>query len=569
MNIFLFLILNIYFKFCISLEETVKIKEIKYNLRKIKIQKDKKESLNEKIKNKNGFKLSNENFLNRNTFIEIEPNFIITKIIWEKTVDDNFNYLLGIFEGSNDETFLDSIPISIIKEPIKKINYLDINISKKYKYIRYIPPNKNNSSIIPIKIYGFQLSIKLENFNDDIYYQPTNLPLVIIQTEETIEPKRDSDTNCHIKIINEGKLENNENAEIKIRGRSTSMIPPKKPFRIKFSTKQKILNFEGKEKKWTLIANYFDRSLLRNSLAFKISELMDFQFTPRCQPVDVILNGNYRGNYHICDKIEVGNNRVNISKMEKTDISEPNITGGYLLEIDALAAYYEKNYFQTNKGIVGNIEYPEDDEITSEQKTYIISKLNQFEDEIYNNKLDSIDLNSYSRYFLMEEFCGDPDHVWSSFYFTKNRNDEKFYFGPVWDFDLSFDNDNRLIPTNNKTEFCFYYGASAGTTKDFIIALIRNKNVIGNISQIWDKLCDNIINEKVLIDFIEERKQYIKESAELNFLRWDNDEEEIPWDIDFGGKESFEDSIEIVKDYVKNRFKSLTYLINKEISSIK
>ena len=81
------------------------------------------------------------------------------------------------------------------------------------------------------------------------------------------------------------------------------------------------------------------------------------------------------------------------------------------MEIDALAAYYEKNYFQTNKGIVGNIEYPEDDEITSEQKTYIISKLNQFEDEIYNNKLDSIDLNSYSRYFLMEEFCGDPDHV--------------------------------------------------------------------------------------------------------------------------------------------------------------
>ena len=131
MNIFLFLILNIYFKFCISLEETVKIKEIKNNLRKIKIQKEKIESLNEKIKNKNGFKLSNENFLNRNTFIEIEPNFIITKIIWEKTVDDNFNYLLGIFEGSNDETFLDSIPISIIKEPIKKINYLDINILNK------------------------------------------------------------------------------------------------------------------------------------------------------------------------------------------------------------------------------------------------------------------------------------------------------------------------------------------------------------------------------------------------------------------------------------------------------
>ena len=60
---------------------------------------------------------------------------------------------------------------------------------------------------------------------------------------------------------------------------------------------------------------------------------MQLKYTPRCQPVDLILNGNYQGNYYVCDKIEVGKNRVNISKMEPTDISEPNITGGYLLQI--------------------------------------------------------------------------------------------------------------------------------------------------------------------------------------------------------------------------------------------
>ena len=76
---------------------------------------------------------------------------------------------------------------------------------------------------------------------------------------------------------------------------------------------------------------------------------------------------------------------------------------------------------------------------------------------------------------MVEEFCGDPDHVWSSFYFTKDRNDDRFYFGPVWDFDLAFDNDFRLIPTNNKTDFCFAYGASAGTANEFVRALIGNK----------------------------------------------------------------------------------------------
>ena len=203
------------------------------------------------------------------------------------------------------------------------------------------------------------------------------------------------------------------------------MIPPKKPYRIKFSNKQKIFNFKGNDKKWTLIANAFDRSLIRNSIAYKISELMKFKFTARCDPVDVVLNGNFQGNYFICDKIEVDKKRINITKMEKTDISEPNVTGGYVLEIDSLSSW-EKNNFKTKRGIPGQIIYPEDDEITPEQANYIKNKLNQFEDEIYNGILDNIDLESYSKYFLVEEFCGDPDHVWSSFILQKKEMIIKF-----------------------------------------------------------------------------------------------------------------------------------------------
>ena len=182
----------------------------------------------------------------------------------------------------------------------------------------------------------------------------------------------------------------------------------------------------------------------------------------------------------------------------------------------------QTNSFKTTKGITGSIEYPKKDEITPEQKTYISEKLNEFEDEIYNGILDSIDLESYSKYFLVEEFCGDPDNVFSSFYFTKERNDDKFYFGPVWDFDLAFDNDKRLNPTSEKPQLCLYYGDSAGTTREFIKALIGNKNVMKYIKDTWVKLCDTVLNETILQDFIDEKSEYIEESVKFNILKWDN-----------------------------------------------
>ena len=511
--------------------------------------------------------------------IEIEENYVITQISWTKTEDYILNYVLGVFEASNDSSFKNAIPIAIIKEQGKfnEVNFIDLNILNTYKYIRYIPPNKNNTSIFPIKFFGYQIESS-ESLNQTKDFQVTNLPLISIHTSETI---KDEESECSVTIINDGKIEINENALIKLRGRSSNFASQKKSYRIKFDSKRHILNFKGKDKKWSLIANHFDRSFLRNALAFKISELMQLKYTPRCQPVDVILDGNYQGNYYVCDKIEVGKNRVNITKIETTDISEPNITGGYLLQIGGSSGGFgrpgrentQTGGFKTAKGITGSIESPKKDEITPEQKNYISEKLNQFEDEIYNGILDSIDLESYSKYFLVEEFCGDPDNVFSSFYFTKERNDDKFYFGPVWDFDLAFDNDKRLNPTSEKPQFCLYYGDSAGTTRELVKALIGNKKVMKYIKETWDKLCDTVLNETVLQDFIDEKSQYIEESVQLNILKWDNYVAEGNGRGGRGGGfgrkgESFEDAVGVLKEYVKNRFISLTALINKAYSSL-
>ena len=501
-----------------------------------------------------------------NNVIELNSNYIITKISWIKRENYKYNYLLGIFEGANDPDFKNAIPIGIIKEKenesLDLVNYLNISTNIPYKYIRYIPPNKNNSDISPIKIFGFKSPERKKYSKEKTYFQATNLPLITIYTENSTEIfEKSIEINCRILIVNKGKIETNETAKIKVKDETRAYLSPKFPYSISFSSNQKILGFEGKYKNWELISNYFDRSLLRNSIASKISELMKFDYTVRCRPVDVIINGEFKGNYYICDRIEVGHNRINNN-------------GGYLLEIDG--EYYNgKKYFKSDKGIYAKILYPNEDNITPEQEKYIIEKFNKIEKEVYELNLDSIDLNTYSKQFLLKEFCGDLAHLYNYFYITNNANNEKFFFGPIWEFETAFDNDKILIPTNEKPNFCFDYYSSSGTMKDLTTKLIRNKDIIEYIQNKWIYLCNTVLNESVLVDFIEEQRIYLKESAELNFLKWDNFVEEYdPYGFNWGTRdylfgrkgENFEVSVDVVKDYIRKRFESLSNVINNAIS---
>ena len=98
-----------------------------------------------------------------------------------------------------------------------------------------------------------------------------------------------------------------------------------------------------------------------------MGEIINLNFTPRCIPADLILNNIFLGNYFICDQIEVNENRVNIEKISYNDLDEPNITGGYLIELDLKVVeeedeFYEKNLILTEKGLVGEIKYPDSDE---------------------------------------------------------------------------------------------------------------------------------------------------------------------------------------------------------------
>ena len=224
-----------------------------------------------------------------------------------------------------------------------------------------------------------------------------------------------------------------------------------------------------------------------------------------------------------------------------------------MIEIDQRALEEEK-FFLTNRGIIGEIKYPDSEDITKEQENYIKKYLNKLEKSTYNGNLKYLDLPSFYRYFIIEEFAGDIDSTLSSFNCHKKKGDDKLYFGPVWDFDLSFDNAETMIPTNEKNKFTLYYGGSAGSAKDFFINLIKTKDVMKNIEKTWIELRADwfIINN--LNQFIEEQKEKLKESANLNSLKW--------YESKIGeGEKDFFDSVNIVTQYIEKRFDKLTILI--------
>ena len=88
--------------------------------------------------------------------MELNSNYVIARISWTKSEKNKLNYLLGVFEVANDPSFSDAIPIAMIKdqEVFNETNYIDINVTQAYKYLRYIPPlNKKQTDISPIKLY--------------------------------------------------------------------------------------------------------------------------------------------------------------------------------------------------------------------------------------------------------------------------------------------------------------------------------------------------------------------------------------------------------------------------------
>lgn len=337
------------------------------------------------------------------------------------------------------------------------------------------------SSIEYDVVYDMQMIVKEEELTKQkvMFLHSENLPAIFLDTQTGNMDRIHSDKNikeaAEATIIDvNGRQEFSGAIEyIKARGNSTFYEVDKKSYQMKLHSKKNLFEL-GKAKKWILLANAKDESLVRTSLIFdyasKNTEVASIEGTF----VDVYLNGDYAGNYYLCEKVEVGKNRLNITNLEEKNETEnskeelenavqyvsedgvvrallgvknpEDITGGYLLE-KIIAEEYElaRCAFVSSMGYSYRVVSPENASI--EQVEYIRDFVNALElaisqpdgihPETGKHYTEYMNVESWVSKFLIEEVFNNPDAPAASTYMYKDSDavDGKMYFGPVWDYD--------------------------------------------------------------------------------------------------------------------------------------
>ena len=486
--------------------------------------------------------------------LDLGEKHVITKVGYSPRKTQGGRVELAVIEGANEPDFSDALPIYMIKSAASEgvMHYGQVDCSRGFRYVRYVSPYDVRCNLAELEFHGYP-----SEGDDSKLYQFTNLPTVVVNIangEEVIEKEKNLISNVYIISENGTDLLATSGTEIRGRG-NASWNFEKKPYRLKFDKKQSPLGAPASAKKWTLISNHGDKTLMRNILAFEVSRRVGQPYTPFCHPVDLIINGEYRGCYQLCDQVEADEDRVPCED-------------GYLIEIDAYA-WDEEVMFASTSGIPVTIKHPDEDDITDQQKKFINDYFNKFEaaalasnfTDPNNGYRKYLDLDSFLRNFIIGEFCANTDAFWSV-YMYKDAADGKLYTGPTWDNDLSFDNDYRTHPIATYDYLCAVNGSFAGgQLKDIVLRIVKqDPQAKARLVELWEAAL-NKGNLKGLTTYMEDTADLLNESQQLNFKRWRILDQWVHMNYQALG--SYEAELGTVRNHINTRLKTLDALIRK------
>lgn len=353
----------------------------------------------------------------------------------------------------------------------------------------------------------------------------------------------------------EGNIE-----EIHCRGNSSFEDTDKKSYTIKLEQKTDLFGM-GSAKKWILIANAFDNTLLRNTTAFAIAKLLNLAYTPDAQYVDVYANGNFLGNYLLTEKIEVGKNRVSVRDLEEEVktlndnmpldsmefFMEPqgrlfstkgyripeepdNISGGYLLELDSSDRYgLEASGFLTSR--MQPVVFASPKYASYEQVSYIANRYQDFEDAIFSEDgyspytgaaySDYIDMDSFARKYLLEEFVKNLDASFTSQYLYKYDDSisDKFFAGPCWDYDKSIAASGITESGIDLHDPVGLYAASQEKDSDIWYALYQHEDFRKEVAKVFFQDFEPQLRQWAK-EILYQNKELIEKSNDCNMVRW-------------------------------------------------
>ena len=284
------------------------------------------------------------------------------------------------------------------------------------------------------------------------------------------------------------------------------------------------------ENDWILYPPYSDKSLLRNVLAYQLSNDVG-RYAPRTRFCELVLNDDYRGVYVLIEKIKRDKNRVDISKLKSTDIEGDQITGGYIIKVDRPAGEdndgWDSRVQLTERKVSYLYHDPKPSELVDEQKKYIRNFVNEFEWLMTQpnwaaNYQDYFNLDAFVDYYLINELPKNVDvYTFSTFiYKDRDSKDRRLTMGPVWDFNLAFGNVNyfegalttgwllgRKIQVNDRIPFWFRN-------------LYQDSEIQRLIASRWQQLRQTSLALERIIQLIDDWVTKLDAAQKRNFERW-------------------------------------------------
>ena len=407
----------------------------------------------------------------------------------------------------------------------------------------------------------------------------STLPVVYINTENGAPIVSKEDYIDAELIVQGNETYNSEtttlyNGATEIRGRGNSTwSQPKKPYRLKLDKKTDLLGM-GKSKHWVLLANYLDESLQRNTLAYNLSGAMGMEHMETVF-VDVVLNGEFVGNYQLCENIRVDPTRVDIFDWESfcedsaaviaeaegmndddagdleehmaenmgwitsgsvsfggttytiadyPDIEIPDITGGYLIELDEY--YDEISKFKTKSNQPIMFKNPEYVSTNKDMMNYVQTYIQAFEDAVQSDSYTAeyegetvhyselFDFDALVDYWLINEIFFNEELNKKSTYMYKDI-DGLMYMGPIWDMDWSSGGEGQTYITN---EWATRHYSTNAQANSWYKSLIQDPYFfIKAQERYWE-----IRNAQVadMLAELESNYEMLQSSAEANGERW-------------------------------------------------
>jgi len=379
-------------------------------------------------------------------------------------------------------------------------------------------------------------------FQEPVVYDESNLPLIIIDTygaEIPDEPRIPAymgiiDNESGVNQLTDDFNDYDGHITIERRGNS-SQWNDKRPYRFETvdqdgeNNNVELLGMP-EENDWVLYAPWQDKTMIRNVLAYQLSNDMG-RYASRTRYVELYLNGDYQGIYVLMEKIKRDNDRVNISKLNPEEIEGDDLTGGYILKFDWFFTGDNIGGFQSDHdGVTYNYHYPKPSDIVPEQEEYIQDYIDDFENiMLSSNYADSItgypsimNVESFVDFILVQELAKNVDAYRLSTYIYKDKEsiDNRLTAGPVWDFNHGFGNCD-YGQTWEPEDWLLEYNPEGGDQMSFWWELLwQDENFRAKVSNRYSELRSNIFSESHIFEIIDSSVVDMGESINRNFLKW-------------------------------------------------